>query len=78
MTAQAGSRQVFVPLCPGAMDNTEGLIRWVKKPDGSYTQDYTALDRFFDMVAKHLGKPFPLRLNIWRRLNYTRKYPQWV
>ena len=62
LMAQAGSRQVFVPLCPGAMDNTEGLIRWVKKPDGSYTQDYTALDRFFDMVAKHLGKPFPLRL----------------
>jgi len=66
LMVEAGSRQVFANLCPGALANSEGLVRWIKHPDGSYTHDFTPFDKYMDMVAKFVGTPFPLRLNCWR------------
>ncbi|MEI6150039.1 MAG: glycoside hydrolase domain-containing protein, partial [bacterium] len=52
LMVEAGSRQVFANLCPGALANSEGLVRWIKQPDGSYTHDFTPFDKYLDMVAK--------------------------
>ena len=77
LMAEAGSRQVFVNLCPGALGNSEGLVRWIKQPHGSYKHDFSAFDKYLDMVAKSVGKPFPLRLNCWRELEPNQK-DRWV
>jgi hypothetical protein len=68
LMAETNSRQVFVNLAIdfyGQDGNRESVVRWVRQPDGSYTHDFTVLDRYLDMVAKTIGKPFPLRLNCW-------------
>jgi hypothetical protein len=74
LMAEVNSRQVFANLCvnffggnKGAFDssNTESLIRWIRQPDGSYKYDFTVFDKYLDMVAKHVGKPSPLRFNCW-------------
>jgi len=45
--------------------NAESMVRWVKQADGSFKYDFTIFDKYCDLVAKHCGKPFPLRLNCW-------------
>jgi hypothetical protein len=42
------------------------MIKWVKQPNGSFKYDFTLFDRYCDLAAKVYGKPFPLRLNMWR------------
>jgi hypothetical protein len=51
------------------------MVRWIKQADvpgeasaktgGSYKYDFTAVDKYFDLCAKVIGKPFPVRVNIW-------------
>ena len=45
--------------------NAESMVRWVKGADGSFKYDFTVFDKYCDLVAKHCGKPFPIRLNCW-------------
>jgi hypothetical protein len=45
--------------------NAESMVRWVKQADGSFKYDFTVFDKYCDLVAKHCGKPFPMRLNCW-------------
>lgn len=35
----------------------DSMIRWVRRPDGALSFDYTALDKYLDLVVAHLGKP---------------------
>jgi len=64
LMAEAGSRQFCANLCPIGT-GPEGLVRWIKQPDGSFKHDFSAFDKYLDMVAKSVGKPFPLLLNCW-------------
>ena len=78
LMAEAGSRQFFANLCPAASPgNAEGLVRWIKQPDGSFKHDFSAFDKYLDMVAESVGKPFPLLLNCWRGLEPSEKN-RWV
>ncbi|HOX08981.1 MAG TPA: hypothetical protein PK280_21475, partial [Planctomycetota bacterium] len=45
--------------------NSESMVRWVKGADGKFTHDFKIFDKYCDLVAKHYGKPFPIRLNCW-------------
>jgi hypothetical protein len=74
LMGEVNSRQVFLNVAVnffggnkggGDGSNEEGVIRWVKKPDGSLAPDFTVFDKFLDMVARYVGKPLPLRLNCW-------------
>ncbi len=76
LMAETGSRQFFANLCPVNTD-PEGLVRWIKHPDGSYKHDFSAFDKYLDMVAKSVGKPFPLLLNCWRGQEPSEK-DRWV
>ena len=76
LMAEAGSRQVFLNLAPATIPlspNTE-LLRWVKQPDGGLKPDFTVFDRYLDMIAKSVGTPLPLRLNIWGAPNREGKW----
>ncbi len=65
---QVNDRTAIVNLTiPGnrAYGNTESMVRWIKQPDGTFKHDFTVFDKYLDVIAKKLGKPLPLRLNIY-------------
>lgn len=64
---QVGSRHAIVNLVCNypAQDNRQSMVRWIKQADGSYRYDFTAVDKYFDLCAKVIGKPFPIRINAW-------------
>jgi hypothetical protein len=45
--------------------NSESMVRWVKGADGKFTYDFSVFDKYCDLVAKHYGKPLPMRINCW-------------
>ena len=58
LTADTGSRVIYIPLIAGSnYGNAESMVRWIKKDDNSYDHDFSILDRYLDLVDKHLGKP---------------------
>lgn len=68
---QLGSRQLILNLVCDypAQLNEESMVRWIRKADGSYDHDFTIVDRYLDICAKTIGKPFPIRLNMWNAIN---------
>lgn len=62
-----GSRHVEVNLVLRYLsrDNAETMIKWVKQADGTFKYDLTAFDKYMDLTAQKIGKPFPIRLNMW-------------
>jgi len=67
MLADIGSRMAMINVTKNyyCMGNTESMVKWIRKPDGSYKHDFTAVDKYLDTVAARMGKPWILRLNIW-------------
>jgi hypothetical protein len=68
LMAEVNMRTAVVNLtAPGnyAFDNTESMVRWVRQADGSFTYDFTIFEKYLDVVAEKLGKPAPLRINIY-------------
>lgn len=66
--AEINSRRVDATLAVdffGSGGNAEGMVRWIKQPDGSYKHDFSAFDKCLDTAAKAIGKPSLLRLNCW-------------
>lgn len=69
MMGQLGSDVVHVPVTLGTYRGVQtGMIRWVKEGDG-YRRDYTALEKFLDLWAKHCGPPKALTLDVWSDQN---------
>jgi hypothetical protein len=67
MAMPLGSRNVEANLVLRYLsrDNTEVMVKWIKQPDGKFKYDFTAFDKYVEMVAKSIGKPFVFRLNMW-------------
>ena len=62
----AGGKTVYLRLiCETNLGNAETMIRWIKQPDGTYKHDFTAFDRYMDLVEKHLGRPPVVCLYVW-------------
>ena len=61
-----GSWTLHIPLiCHANIGNEQSMIRWIKKPDGSYKYDFTVLDKYLDLAEKHMGKPRAIALIVW-------------
>jgi len=55
--ATIGLKDVHLPLIAKTqLCNEQGMVRWIKKPDGAYDHDFTILERYLDTAVKHLGK----------------------
>ena len=39
------------------LGNEEGMVTWVKKPDGKFDYDYSLVEKYLKLVKKHLGVP---------------------
>jgi hypothetical protein len=77
LLAAVNSREIPVNLCIdfyGLGGNSESMVRWIKQPDGSFKYDFTVFDKYLDLVAKHCGRPCPLRLNCWGEVKAYREY----
>jgi hypothetical protein len=56
--AEIGSRVVIVPLIAQTNSgNSESMVRWIKKDDGTYDYDLTIVDKYLDTAVKSMGKP---------------------
>jgi len=66
LLAELGNRMVNIPVVDRTQfGNDEGMVYWVKKPDGTYEYDLTVFDRYVKLVKKHLGVPTFIALQIW-------------
>ncbi|KKL55214.1 hypothetical protein LCGC14_2257650, partial [marine sediment metagenome] len=68
LLAEVNSREIPINLAIdfyGRLSNLDTLVRWIKRKDGTYGHDFSVFDRYLDLVAKHCGKPLPVRLNCW-------------
>jgi len=81
LMSELGSRYAIADICIGyrTRGNTDGMVRWVKQ-NGGYEYDFKVFDRYLDVVAEVLGKPHPLRLNLWGEVRKDKKTgkPDWV
>lgn len=57
--ARVGNRWLFIPvLINSEFGNREdGMIKWIRRKDGSLSFDYALLDRYLALAQKHLGRP---------------------
>ena len=66
LIAQSGAPTVYIPLiCETNLGNAESMVRWVRKPDGTYTHDFSAMERYLDLVATYQGKPQVVCFWMW-------------
>ena len=66
-----GSRTLYLPLiCHTNPGNDQSMVRWIKKPDGTYAWDYSILDRYLDTAEKHMGRPKVVCLWVWDKFLY--------
>ncbi len=63
---EIGSRVVILPLLAQTnAGNSESLVRWIKKDDGSYDYDLSLLDKYLDLAVKNMGRPKFVVLTAW-------------
>lgn len=52
-------------ICQTNLGNEQTMVRWIKKPDGTYKFDFSPMNRYLDLAAKHMGKPRIVFLVVW-------------
>ena len=61
-----GNKIVFVYLIAKThAGNQESMVRWVRQSDGTFTYDYSIMDRYLDLVQKHMGTPKVVIFKVW-------------
>ena len=68
-----GSRILYVPvICYTNLGNSESMVRWMRKPDGTYAWDFSVMDRYVDTALAHMGRPKVVVLWVWDKFLYIR------
>jgi hypothetical protein len=66
LTAQVGARTCYIPLISGSnLGNEQSMVRWVKQGGTHYGHDFSVMERYLDLVAKHLGKSTLVCVYAW-------------
>ena len=66
LLGRVGNPSVYIPLiCETNLGNAQSMVRWKKKPDGTYDYDFTVMERYLDLVEKYQGKPDVVCLIVW-------------
>ena len=60
-----GTRMLPLPLTVESPNfgNVRSMVLWVRQKDGSFTYDFTGLDKYLDLYAKTIGKPRCIAIN---------------
>ena len=64
---EAGSRTVYIPLISHTnFGNSESMVRWIRKADGTYDWDFSIMDKYLDLAQKQgNGKLKLAAFNVW-------------
>ena len=63
---EIGSRVVIVPLIAQTNSgDSESMVRWIRKADGTYDYDLTIVDKYLDAAVKNMGKPKFVAFTAW-------------
>jgi glycosyl hydrolase family 123 len=66
LLATVGNEIVNIPLSDQTQfGNDEGMVYWIRKPDGTYDYDFTVFDRYIQLTKKHFGVPDVVALQVW-------------
>ena len=65
LLGRAGNRLVNVTVIDKTQfGNDDGMVTWVKKPDGSFAYDFKVFDRYMDLAQKYFTLDY-VALHIW-------------
>ncbi len=68
LMGEVGAKVVYVTVLPRTyFGNEHGMVRWIRKSDGSYDHDFSVAERYLDLAAKHLGRPPVVCVYLWDR-----------
>jgi hypothetical protein len=63
---ECGSRVLHIPLIAQTNSgNEQSMVRWIKKPDGTYGYDFSIMDKYLDYAEKYMGKPKIVAFIAW-------------
>jgi hypothetical protein len=66
LVRDTGARSVYISaIAHTNLGNEESMIRWIKKPDGTYDWDFSVMDRYLDAATKNQGTPRAVILQVW-------------
>jgi hypothetical protein len=70
---EMGSRTTYIPLIAHTnFGNAESMVRWIKKPDGTYDYDFSIMDKYLDLVQKNVGRKLKVvAFNVWEVYLFT-------
>ena len=61
-----GNKIVFIPLVGHTnLGNMHTMVRWMKKPDGSWEHDFSVAEKYLDIAIRHCGKIPVVVLDVW-------------
>ena len=66
LLGQVGNKATYVHLIAHSnAGNAQSMVRWIKKADGTYDYDLTPMEKYLDLVQKHLGRPPVVCFYVW-------------
>ena len=65
--ARAGVDALFMPLIMKFHWGREGLVRWVKNDDGTYSHDFSVFDKYLEVAFRHIKNPDIACFYVWDR-----------
>ena len=55
--------------------NDEGMVYWIRRPDGSHDYDFSVFDRYLALAVKHCGKLDYVVLHVWHSGGWETRKP---
>ncbi len=66
LISEVGAKTCYVPLIGETnLGNEQTMVRWAKQADGSYRHDFSVMEKYLDLVTKHLGPSTLVCLYVW-------------
>jgi len=66
LLGRVGNWSMYVHLSAETnMGNAESVVRWIPMPDGGYDYDFSAFDKYLDVVVENMGPPKMVALYLW-------------
>ncbi len=66
LLGQLGTKVLYIPLIAQThFGNAHSMVRWIRKDDGTYTHDFSIVERYVDLAVKRLGRIPVVCLYCW-------------
>jgi len=66
LIGQVGAKTCTVPLiCETNLGNEQSMVRWVHQGGNKYRYDFSVMERYLDLVAKHQGPATLVCFTVW-------------